>query len=268
MSGRTVWAVVLIGLGVWFVLDSLDVLGGRGWSLLWPVVIIAIGLALILSRRRSRQPVPTLDALALDGATHCRITIRHGAGRLTVRGGAASELLYSGRFGGSVERTVARFGDVLEVALGASGRDWPYLVVPWTWTKGHPGLEWDILLGAVPALDLVFETGASESHLDMSGLRVERFQVKTAASRTRIIAPTGVGLTRGRISSGAASVDVVVPSGVAAHISGVMGLGALHVDQGRFPKNEKGYYESPGYADAPDRLELEVEGGVGAVTVR
>jgi hypothetical protein len=46
-----------------------------------------------------------------------------------------------------------------------------------------------------------------------------------------------------------------------------MGLGALNVDQSRFPKRD-GFYESADYAAAANRVEMRVDGGVGAVNVR
>jgi hypothetical protein len=75
------------------------------------------------------------------------------------------------------------------------------------------------------------------------------------------------GFTHARVESGAASVKVRVPPGVAARISGQMGLGALDVDQHRFPPRGGGY-ESDDFSAAANRVELEVEGGVGSVDVR
>jgi hypothetical protein len=75
------------------------------------------------------------------------------------------------------------------------------------------------------------------------------------------------GFTHARVESGAASVKVRVPPGVAARISGQMGLGALDVDQHRFPPRGGGY-ESDDFSTAANRVELEVEGGVGSVDVR
>ena len=46
-----------------------------------------------------------------------------------------------------------------------------------------------------------------------------------------------------------------------------MGLGTIHVGQARFPRQE-GYFQSPGFSEATDRLELDIDGGVGSVTIR
>ena len=70
-----------------------------------------------------------------------------------------------------------------------------------------------------------------------------------------------------RIDSGAASVDIAIPDGVAARISGHMGVGTLSVNQSRFFRRGDAY-ESEGYANGENQLELTVEGGVGSVSVR
>ncbi len=79
--------------------------------------------------------------------------------------------------------------------------------------------------------------------------------------------PAQAGLTRARIESGAASVKVRIPDGVAARIYGQMGLGTLDVDSHRFP-SRAGVYESSDFATAANRVEIAVEGGVGSVEVR
>ena len=46
-----------------------------------------------------------------------------------------------------------------------------------------------------------------------------------------------------------------------------MSLGRVDVDQTRFPRVGDGW-QSPDIATAPNRVELEVRGGVGSVTIR
>jgi hypothetical protein len=57
-----------------------------------------------------------------------------------------------------------------------------------------------------------------------------------------------------------------VPPGVAARVEGVMGLGKPDVDTARFPKVDGGY-QSSDFAQAADRVDVRVDGGVGSVTV-
>jgi hypothetical protein len=90
--------------------------------------------------------------------------------------------------------------------------------------------------------------------------------VQTGVSSTSITLPARAGATRATVKAGVASVHLSIPAGVAARIVGQMGLGALNVDESRFPRHGK-IYESPDYASATDRLDLNVEGGLGAIDV-
>jgi hypothetical protein len=46
-----------------------------------------------------------------------------------------------------------------------------------------------------------------------------------------------------------------------------MGLGSIQVDESRFPRMGDGY-QSTDYATAENRVDLDIQGGVGSVHVR
>jgi phage shock protein PspC (stress-responsive transcriptional regulator) len=50
-SGRLWGGIVLIGVGAYLVLNNLGYLSGFRWDLLWPVLLIALGLLVLLRRR-------------------------------------------------------------------------------------------------------------------------------------------------------------------------------------------------------------------------
>jgi hypothetical protein len=220
------------------------------------------GASLLLSRGRPAEVVA--DATPLEGARSARVAMKHGAGELIVRGGAAPDVLYSGGFAGGVAKQVTRQGEALSVTLSARTPDWFGWPGP---MFGTHGLDWDLRLNESVPLALSVESGASSSRLDLSGLCVTDLDVRTGASSTVIVLPAHAGRTRAKFSSGAASVDVTVPDGVAARIHGGIGVGSLDVDQRRFPRRDGGY-ESADFGTAENRVELEVEGGVGSVRVR
>ncbi|MBC7293776.1 MAG: hypothetical protein H5T84_06700 [Thermoleophilia bacterium] len=238
-----------------------------------------------------------------------RLIIRHGAGSLTVQGGASPGLLYEGFFGGGVAKEVSwgegpsAGGDELPgggkptVVLRDLAPDRPRWPLPWRWRRDRQALAWEVRLTEEMPLELVVETGAVESFLDLSTLLLEDFYLNTAASDTELILPARGDLVRARIGAGAAAVRVIVPEGVEARIRGGLGLGSLHVDSARFPRREDGSYQSPGFEERgqrngdgkvgrrtavseidpgrPDtapsgrtRIDLLVEGGVGVVSIR
>jgi hypothetical protein len=90
--------------------------------------------------------------------------------------------------------------------------------------------------------------------------------LQTGASETRVLLPRAAGATRVRAEAGAASLILEVPAGVAARIRTRMALGNSRVDEARFPRVGDGY-ESPDYATAVNRIDVDVQGGVGSVRI-
>jgi hypothetical protein len=265
MAQRMFWPVALIGLGVLLLLDNLGVLPGSVWGYVWPALLILVGLSLIVGRLG--RPEVIEDSVGLDGAGSADLTIEHGAGTLEVFSGAQPDNLVEGTFGGGVHKRIDRHGDQTRVVLGM-GTDpgWFQFMWPWNW-MGARGQEWNLRLNPNPRLALHLKTGASESRVDLTDLRVSELSLDTGASKTVLTLPAHAGWTRARIASGAASVEVAVPAGVAARVHGLIAVGSLDVDQRRFPRHNGGY-ESPDYESATHRVELSVEGGVGSVVVR
>jgi hypothetical protein len=271
MIWRYFWAIFLIAIGVLFLLGNLGIIQGDIWRFVWPIFLIVLGVVFLLGatgrRGRWSSAAPVTDSVPLDGAASSQITFKHGAGRLVVNAGSDSNLLIGGSFGGGVDKQVRRSGDRVDLTLQTAMRDWTEWWGPWNWWGGGGTLDWNVALNSGIPLALRFETGASQTTLDLSALRVTELIIHTGASATEIAMPANAGATRARVESGAASVKVRIPQGVAARISGKMGLGALDVDQRRFPPRGGGY-ESDDFITATNRVELQVEGGVGSVDVR
>ncbi len=271
MYWRYFWAIFLIVIGVVFLLSNLGFLPLNVWNYLWPLFLILLGVMFLLGasgrgRRWNSAPIVN-DSLPLDGAASAQIKFQHGAGKLYVYAANEPSVLFTGTFGGGVDKQVRRNGSELNVTLHTEVQDWTQWMGPWSWWGGPGALDWTVGLNPTIPLALTFETGASQTTLNLSTLRVTALNLKTGASATEITMPAQAGLTRARIESGAASVKVRIPDGVAARIYGKMGLGALDVDQRRFP-SRAGAYESSDFATAANRVELSVEGGVGSVDVR
>ena len=82
-----------------------------------------------------------------------------------------------------------------------------------------------------------------------------------------MILPLAAGASDVRAEAGAASLTFIVPTGVAARIRSKMALGSNQVDEARFPRMGDGY-QSTDYATAENRVDLDIQGGVGSVRVR
>ncbi|HET7029576.1 MAG TPA: hypothetical protein VFI34_03620 [Candidatus Limnocylindrales bacterium] len=222
----------------------------------WPLAALVLGVWFLVG---AAVPVPdvAVERLALDlGArSHAQVGIRFGAGSLRIGSAAPGHLLDGSYLGGVI--CVERTPGVIQVTQDLD-RNLPWLDDHADWKVG--------LTDAIP-LDLRLDTGACRSDLDLSPLRLRSVELHTGASQTRVRAPLAAGLTDMRIEAGAAEVIVEVPAGVAARIRGGVAIGALAIDERRFPKAVDGSFVSPDYATAANRLDLQIQGGLGAVKV-
>jgi hypothetical protein len=142
----------------------------------------------------------------------------------------------------------------------------PVQVFPFSWSPGY-SLDWNIRFNHEVPIEMEVEAGANETHLDLSDLIVTDLRLNTGASRTMLTLPANAGYTRVSIKSGAASIDIAIPSGVEARILTRGGLSDIKIDSSRFTRSGN-VYQSAGYAEAANKVDLDVEMGVGSVTVR
>ncbi len=254
------WGFILVLAGGVLLLSNLGILQADVWGLLWPLFLIALGAWVLWGRVFRRSVQAENVAIGLEGASRARVRARHGAGRMVIRAGADVENLLQGTFGGGLNVDKRREGDLLNVNLSVPAQFYPFF-----W--GPDSLDWTFSLAKEIPLELDLETGASESRVDLTGLRVGDLRLKSGASHTEITLPDNAGFTRVDIETGVASVLLRVPSGVAARIRARGGLASINVDTARFPMLGD-TYQSPDYDRAPNKVDLDIQTGVGSVDVR
>jgi hypothetical protein len=264
MSWRTFWAIVLIVIGVLFLLNNFGWLPGNAWNYIFPTILVLFGLGLLIGWRggtRELEAVP--DSAPLEGATRAAVTMKHGAGRLNVHAGSDAAQLFSGTFGGGVDKKISKNNGTTYLELKTPSDLWSNLAFPAT-----RGLEWNVMLNPQIPTTLKYEGGAAETKMDLSGVQLTELEINTGASSTDVVLPQPKGTMRVKVHSGAASVKIRVPPNVPATIRGTMGLGSIDADLQRFPDRGFGVRQSDNYADATDKIEMTVEGGVGSVEIR
>lgn len=252
--------ILILLLGCLFLLDSLGVISINLGMIIFPVFIIAVGVW-ILWGAASQKSLETQHAtVQLEGAHRARVRIRHGAGRLQLKPGIAGGDLVVGDFGGGLTKNVIRSGDTLEVTLSLPSR----IFMP-IWQPGNR-LDWSLALAPDVPVELEFETGACEASLDLSGLQVMRLRMNTGASSNRVTLPESAGFTQVEFKTGAASLDIRIPEGVAARIRASGGLASILIDKQRFPRSGN-VHQSLDYDTATNKIDLLVETGVGSVNI-
>jgi hypothetical protein len=250
------WPLAILAVGIVLLLSttgSIGILPAELWSW-WPALLVALGVWFVIGAfvAPGRAPAESL-AVPLAGASEADVRIGFGGGELSIQP-AEPGVLVGGSFEGGVEQRSSGPGQIELRPPGGSWTGW--------WDRP---LRWRVGLTAEVPVHLRLDTGANRSTIDLSELRIQTLELKTGASETRVLLPRQ-GVTTMRTESGVAAVDVEVPAGVAARIHSRMALGTTRVDERRFPRTADGY-SSPDFDTAPNRVDIDISGGVGAVTV-
>lgn len=300
--------VILIGLGALFLAQNTGMVNGSIWLNIWrfwPVLLILAGVEMVLGRAGWGGALTTgliavvaftligwaavvgtvpywssngfttsvagptvVDRVSEDlrGIQSATVDLRHNAGRLEI--GAltdGSQRFVEGEISHPENTSVyrsfeGRDGQGTYRLRDANDKDFPF--------AGNAYYDaWSLRFAPNVPLDLQVQSGASELDLNLRQLRVTNLRIEAGASAVKVALPEAAGRTSANIKAGAAGVDVTVPEGVAARIQARGGLTGLNIDQGRFPR-VGGYYTSPNYETATNRVDLFIDTGVSGVTVR
>src|SRR5512147_949851 len=251
------WPVAWIVVGVLLLLSTTGNLASGPGELVtdwWPLALVVVGVWFLVGAIVPSSTGSETLAIPVGSATGANVRIQYGAGDLNTHVAAPGHLV-DGRFMGGVVHREAGPGRV-ELRQDTD-HGWPWFDRQYSWDVG--------LTGELP-LDLRVDGGATRMVLDLGDLKVRSLELHTGASGTRVLLPRAAGATSVRAESGAAELVFEVPPGVAARIRSRMVLGSTQIDQVRFPPTSGGY-ESADYATAPNRVDIDVQGGVGALRV-
>lgn len=123
----------------------------------------------------------------------------------------------------------------------------------------------EIRLNSNPVWDLDFQLGASSADLDLTAYKVEELKIKTGASETKIMLNNQVPVTRVKVSMGAASLKIKIPAESGCRVSGDMVLMAK--DLPGFTEDGNGYYSTPDFENAQEKIYIDIKGGVASFDV-
>ncbi len=253
------WGTVLIIVGLLLFLQTQGLITNV-FRFFWPLALILVGGWIILNVywRPAASDVETFS-IPLGGARNAKIKFSHGAGQLEISGGAPMGQALAGTAAAGMNRESRLDGDRLEVKVEAGPSFVPFV--------GPSEGVWRFKLTQEVPLTLTVEAGASSLNIDLQDVLATRLELKTGASNSNVVMPRrGVSLLD--VEAGAASVNVRVPDSTAARIRVKEGVTSINVDTNRFPRLDSGFYQSPGFDTAADRTEINIESGLGAVTVK
>lgn len=294
-EGGIVLPVILIGVGILFLLSTFNIMDWNAWGnlwRLWPLLLIAFGLEVLIGRRSTIASlviaglllVAVVAALVfwtwmpfsegnvttenvsqqMQGAASANVSIEFGVGTLNV--GALSETsdLVSGRIGRANRETINQDFHVTGSTAYYTIKSTTNWVFPF-FDVGGTNRNWDIKLNPSVPTDLNVGTGVGNATLDLQRLNLTRFGLNTGTGSTIVTLPAH-GNFNASLQAGVGDITINIPTSMAARIHIDSGLGNQDIPS-NFVRTGNDY-ESPGYSTARERVDLDMKAGVGNITVR
>lgn len=188
----------------------------------------------------------------LGSTTHGRLEFIRGAADATIRSDEETGHLYRGRFEGT-GWDIGVEGGIITVKY------------PRAWRRHNA----DIALNRTIPWRIAVDGGIAEFDADVSGIRLDAFEVEGGAHRVELTLAEPVGNVPIRIDGGANDVTIRRPKGTAASVFVGGGASKLAFDNqylGAIGGETR--LESPGYADATDRYEITITRGANDVAIQ
>jgi len=287
----------MIGAGTILLLNTLGILEWSIWWTilrLWPVLLIAAGLDLLLGRYSiwgSLLAVTLVIAVVvgalwlseaglggtggvtaeeirqpLDGVTQAEVLIDPGVGVLRVEALPESANLVEG---------VVHLGNAEQVSQEYSQSDGRARFAlkttegePWTPFFAGPDERRAWALGLSPAPDLALSTslGLGDAELDLTHLSLSELRTKMGIGLTEIILPDSGGY-QAKIDSAIGVTTILIPDGPAVRIHVDSGIATRELPDG-YQEQGENVYLSPGYATAGEKVDIYVSQPIGVLRIQ
>lgn len=284
---------ILIIVGLTFLAQNLGLFEYNIWALLWrlwPVWLIAVGLDLVLGRRTAWGSWLVLGLIVtiiggalwfgssfgtlVVGTEPVSISQPVGDARqadVRIDSSVAKLFISAGNQDTLVEGTVVPLkNERLEKSAYSVGGTLVFTLKSKSQTVfGFSNVNikaptWDLRLSDQIPLNLLIDAGVGESRLDLSRIQLRGLEVDAGVGDTEITLPAN-GKFRVDIDAGVGEVTLRIPKELAARIHVDQGVGQVRV-RGDFAQSGKTYL-SPDFGRSENQVEIEIDGGVGEITV-
>ena len=264
--GTSIWAFVLIALGVVWLLFQANILSGANLAVLfrlWPLILIGLGLELLFGRS-SRSislligggTVALLLVLMLVGpaiglganvefqekqlqeplgdTTSAQLDLGLSVGKATVSALTNSADLLSAdlRYLGGVEYSATGSQGQKTVSLSPrndSVQIFDFLGFSFVGSESADQLRWDIGLTTAIPLDLRLHGGVGDASIDLTGVQLSNFSYNNGVGDTTITLPAGETYPFA-LDGGVGSVTVNFAADTAITVNVNGGVGGMTLD--------------------------------------
>ncbi len=301
------WPIVLIVSGILLLLSNLGYLPEPSWNLLWrlwPVILIALGLDVLIGRRSVAgaiisgvlifvliggvilavffaRNIPLLADLArrpkiehesishpLDDIDTASVNIDFSSlrGRLTSLDDSPNLIEGEIDYHGSLIFDVTTDDERVMVDLDSVGTT---TVFNFNFDEEDRGV-WDVGLHRDVAYDLNLDGGSGQLTLDLSELSITDFEFDQGSGSTELSLPERSSFS-GKIDGGSGRLHIQLPDDVGLRVELDDGSGAFRTDA-RFvlvsgdPDNDS-IWETEDYDNADYQIDLEIDQGSGSIVI-
>jgi len=303
--GRLRTGVILILIGVLLLLNTTGVLSFRVWEafvVLWPLLLIAIGIEKIFGATENLKPLAYLSPVIIvatvayavlgnprtdlfskgsweiNGDDEQQVSVSgsgdikavtlnmdFGGGRLKLRGGVSGDQILEGQ--------LYTRGDRVSVESESRDGRMEITLSPATGSHGHFSFDdsdrerWILKVNDSLPLDLIVDAGAAQVRLDLEDLIVEKLNLQTGAADVDIAFGSRSPRIDCEIDCGAASIDMVIPAGAGLRLKRESAMSSFST--GSIDLTERdGLLESPDFDTRAVQIYLDVESGVSKFRIR
>jgi hypothetical protein len=285
--------LVLLGFGTLLLLGNLHYLQYGGFALLlrlWPVLLVAIGLDVILGHRGSiwsnliriflglvlvgaivwlatLSPFFSMGMKAvpfdqtLDNATQSDLTFSVAVGQLNLAGGAAEDMLVSGTAGLPREMTLAPEytspkNGKSELVLEGNG----VVILPINSTTS----PWNFDLNSSIPIQLNTDMGVGDMQINLSGTNVNQIDTEMGVGLTTLTLPLGVDV-KATVSGAVGELVIRVPKGSNVTITIDKGLIGTDIPNGYVRKGSS--IRSPQGNSTGSKITINADLAVGSLVI-
>jgi hypothetical protein len=285
--------LILIAIGAAFLLTNMGILSWSAWGLfrLWPLILVALGIDLLLGRRSTWGTVLAAILIAavlggglwlastgyqaptgtgtgevhqpLQGASQATVVLHPAAGELRLSAlDAASADLISGSVSGQPSDDVRQQYNLSQgAAIFQMETTGSAVFLPSVGT----GPSWSLRISPKVPLHLEVEQGAGEMSLDLRSLQLKELTVNLAVGQITVLLPAR-GRYTARIDGAIGDTTIILPAGLEAKITLNAALAGRSVPDGFSGQGNQ--YVSGGYAAAGNRVDLVIGQAIGNVSVQ
>ena len=302
------WPVVLITVGAVLLLANLGLLPEPSWVVLWqlwPLLLIALGVEVLIGRRSTlgaifsalvlvvllvaafglvfyAPNIPALSALVqeqswktqhveypLAGVDRAKVELDWTSVPGDVRALAGSDNL--------IEADVDYVGELIFDVDAAT--DGARVILDsrssgpqgWLWPAASDDARWDVRLSPEVELELVLDASSGYGSFDLRGLQISALTLDASSGAIDMMLPAGSSF-EAHVDGSSGALTLTVPEDVGVRVTLDGGSGAFHAgERFRLVEGEvqgDGVWETDGLAAAADTIELTIDQSSGAITIR